>query len=161
MARASAPPEDHSDVLLPDFEPTSRALLHPAAAAAPNTSTSRSPNYPNHPHQHNPFGYPSPHSASGFLAHSDRGTDQDPDLDSLPDSVSAGGYSPPAWRRLGNGDRSSGFWRKSDNILGCHQRENEERSMYDSDDDLDAIDLGVIGAVQSGDEVGDGGRSRD
>lgn len=25
--------------------------------------------------------------------------------------VSAGGYSPPAWRRLGNGDRSNGFWR--------------------------------------------------
>lgn len=23
----------------------------------------------------------------------------------------AGGYSPPAWRRLGNGDRSNGFWR--------------------------------------------------
>lgn len=29
-----------------------------------------------------------------------------------------GGYSPPAWRRLGNGDRSSGFWRKGDNLLG-------------------------------------------
>lgn len=27
------------------------------------------------------------------------------------DIGSAGGYSPPAWRRLGNGDRSSGFWK--------------------------------------------------
>ncbi|KAI0133529.1 hypothetical protein BJ170DRAFT_165380 [Xylariales sp. AK1849] len=33
-------------------------------------------------------------------------------------SLSAGGYSPPAWRRLGNGDRSQGFWRRSDNLLG-------------------------------------------
>ncbi|KAF3761797.1 hypothetical protein M406DRAFT_238285, partial [Cryphonectria parasitica EP155] len=29
-----------------------------------------------------------------------------------------GGYSPPAWRRLGNGDRSSGFWRMGDDLLG-------------------------------------------
>ncbi|SCB65599.1 unnamed protein product [Fusarium graminearum] len=27
------------------------------------------------------------------------------------ETVSVGGYSPPAWRRLGNGNRSSGFWR--------------------------------------------------
>ncbi|KAI1050211.1 hypothetical protein LB506_001609 [Fusarium annulatum] len=27
------------------------------------------------------------------------------------ETASASGYSPPAWRRLGNGDRSSGFWR--------------------------------------------------
>ncbi|QPG94455.1 hypothetical protein C2857_006104 [Epichloe festucae Fl1] len=27
------------------------------------------------------------------------------------DIGSAAGYSPPAWRRLGNGDRSSGFWK--------------------------------------------------
>jgi hypothetical protein len=28
--------------------------------------------------------------------------------------ASVGGYSPPAWKRLGNGDRSSGFWRRPD-----------------------------------------------
>ncbi|KAK0709501.1 hypothetical protein B0T26DRAFT_408153 [Lasiosphaeria miniovina] len=34
--------------------------------------------------------------------------------DDVSDSeASAGGYSPPAWKRLGNGDRSSGFWRRS------------------------------------------------
>lgn len=27
------------------------------------------------------------------------------------ETASVGGFSPPAWRRLGNGDRSSGFWR--------------------------------------------------
>ncbi|EFX04519.1 hypothetical protein CMQ_1447 [Grosmannia clavigera kw1407] len=53
------------------------------------------------------FGYLSTHS--GFL---------ETDTESMRDSVSVGGYSPPAWRRLGNGDRSSGFWRNCDNILG-------------------------------------------
>jgi hypothetical protein len=58
-----------------------------------------------------PFGYPSHHS--GFRSDLDTESEQ-----GGADSVSAGGYSPPAWRRLGNGDRSSGFWRKTDNILG-------------------------------------------
>lgn len=31
------------------------------------------------------------------------------------DIGSAGGYSPPAWRRLGNGDRSSGSWKHPQN----------------------------------------------
>lgn len=59
-----------------------------------------------------PFVYPSTHS--GFLK-----SDTEADLSEMENStVSAGGYSPPAWRRLGNGDRSSGFWRKGDNLLG-------------------------------------------
>lgn len=32
------------------------------------------------------------------------------EIESINDSDSAGGYSPPAWRRLENGDHSSGFW---------------------------------------------------
>lgn len=32
------------------------------------------------------------------------------DLDDS-DMASGGGYSPPAWRNLGNGDRSRGFWK--------------------------------------------------
>ncbi|KAH6842804.1 hypothetical protein B0I37DRAFT_436592 [Chaetomium sp. MPI-CAGE-AT-0009] len=63
------------------------------------------------------FGYPSAHS--GFRSDDPSETD---DLDS---EASAGGYSPPAWRRLGNGDRSSGFWRKGDDLA----------MMYDGDDD--------------------------
>ena len=44
------------------------------------------------------------------VLHSEPATEEDLDEDS--DGASAaGGYSPPAWRRLGNGDRSSGFWR--------------------------------------------------
>lgn len=63
-----------------------------------------------------PFGYPSTHS--GFLK-SDTATDASSDMESSTVSGGGGGgYSPPAWRRLGNGDRSSGFWRKGDNLLG-------------------------------------------
>ncbi|KAI1848918.1 hypothetical protein JX266_005346 [Neoarthrinium moseri] len=48
-------------------------------------------------------------------------------------SLSGGGYSPPAWRRLENGNRSSGFWRPSDNLLGLgtHGRRREESPPMD------------------------------
>lgn len=56
------------------------------------------------------FGYPS--HRSGF-----RSDDTESDLADPVDSP--GGYSPPAWRRLGNGSRDSGFWRRSeDRLLG-------------------------------------------
>jgi hypothetical protein len=64
-----------------------------------------------------PFGYPSAHS--GFR------TDDLSETGASDSEASAGGYSPPAWRRLGNGDRSSGFWRKGDDLA----------MMYDADDD--------------------------
>lgn len=88
-------PLDHLDASLEDFEPsmTGSHQLH---------------------RHHQAFGYPSAHS--GFRS-DDAGSEmlEDEDLDS---EASAGGYSPPAWRRLGNGDRSSGFWRKSDGLSG-------------------------------------------
>lgn len=81
--------------------------------------------------------YPSTHS--GFLK-----SDTEADLSEMENStVSAGGYSPPAWRRLGNGDRSSGFWRKGDNLLGYgglppQWRSRESSPEYDSvDEDCD------------------------
>ncbi|KAJ4392997.1 hypothetical protein N0V93_002201 [Gnomoniopsis smithogilvyi] len=62
-----------------------------------NNSNSSSSHFPF------PFGYPPSTTTSGFLRQLD---------DS---SMDSGG----AWRRLGNGDRSSGFWRKGgDNLLG-------------------------------------------
>lgn len=70
--------------------------------ASLNDFDSRSPAPPH-------FAYPSHHS--GFLK-------SDTESDMHDSTMSAGGYSPPAWRRLGNGDRSSGFWRKGDNLLG-------------------------------------------
>ncbi|OIW25051.1 hypothetical protein CONLIGDRAFT_80576 [Coniochaeta ligniaria NRRL 30616] len=57
--------------------------------------------------QTNKFGYPSAHS--GFR--SEESEDSDDDGGRQPSVASGGGYSPPAWRRLGNGGRSSGFWR--------------------------------------------------
>lgn len=74
-----------------------------------------------------PFGYPSAHS--GFRTED---TESDP-----ADSISAGGYSPPAWRRLGNGDRSSGFWRRATNdILGpVPFRSRESSPEYESADE--------------------------
>ncbi|TWU77715.1 hypothetical protein ED733_008443 [Metarhizium rileyi] len=38
------------------------------------------------------------------------------------DIASVGGYSPPAWRRLGNGDRSSGFWKQHPHLSGQPRR---------------------------------------
>ncbi|GKT44203.1 uncharacterized protein ColSpa_04384 [Colletotrichum spaethianum] len=85
----------------------------------------------------NLFGYPSHHS--GF-----RSEDNESDLGPDPEnSVSVGGYSPPAWRRLGNGSRDSGFWRRSDDFLGAFPpsrhvlgaKSRESSPEYDSDGD--------------------------
>ncbi|KZL85028.1 hypothetical protein CI238_04062 [Colletotrichum incanum] len=76
---------------------------------------------------------------SGF-----RSEDNESDLGPDPEnSVSVGGYSPPAWRRLGNGSRDSGFWRRSDDLLGAFQpsrhsfgaKSRESSPEYDSDGD--------------------------
>ncbi|KAK0617070.1 hypothetical protein B0T14DRAFT_434376 [Immersiella caudata] len=82
-------PLDRLDASLEDFEP------------------SIGNNHRNH--QAAAFGYPSVHS--GFRSDSELEEDSDSE-------ASAGGYSPPAWRRLGNGDHSSGFWRRSDGLSG-------------------------------------------
>ncbi|KAK1759701.1 hypothetical protein QBC47DRAFT_410441 [Echria macrotheca] len=87
-------PLDQLDASLEDFEP----------------SMPGSPHLYHQPRQ--AFGYPSAHS--GFR--SDDTVSEILDGDS--EGESSGGYSPPAWRRLGNGDRSSGFWRKSDGLSG-------------------------------------------
>ncbi|PKS11527.1 hypothetical protein jhhlp_003292 [Lomentospora prolificans] len=98
------------------------------------------------------FGYPSHHS--GFRS---EGTEESDG----PDSVSAGGYSPPAWRRLENGDRSNGFWRKSDNILGHfpdnhHLRQLSMRSgihsPYESEeeDDNDVLEQAIRTRLPTG-----------
>ena len=101
-AKETAPdaPPDHLDASLEDFAPSMGGSNHHRPVQQPNL-----------PPQ--PFGYPSVHS--GFRS-DDTGSELgEGDSDS---EASAGGYSPPAWRRLGNGDRSSGFWRKSDGLSG-------------------------------------------
>lgn len=80
------------------------------------------------------------------------------DTESMTDSASNGGYSPPAWRRLGNGDRSSGFWRSPDHFLkapvattsgfgtadcsGSGGRLHQRFSSRDPSVDIDDVDLG-------------------
>lgn len=83
-----------------------------------------------------PFGYRSVSTAF-------RSSDTESDMH---DSVaSAGGYSPPAWRRLGNGDRSSGFWRKGGadhfgyGYGGLPPQTRESSPEYESADEGDAI----------------------
>ena len=116
MAARALDPLDHLDASLQDFEPS--------IGSPP------------------PFGYPSMHS--GFRS-DDTMASSDLEDDSA-SAASVGGYSPPAWRRLGNGDRSSGFWRKSDNLsrLGlaynhADPRSRESSPEYESADEGEAI----------------------
>jgi hypothetical protein len=75
------------------------------------------------------FGYPSHHS--GFRSDSES---------EMAESVSGGRFSPPAWRREGNGNRSSGFWNKGANTLGKRSYDSRESSpeYEDADDGQDA-----------------------
>ncbi|TVY13822.1 hypothetical protein LARI1_G008549, partial [Lachnellula arida] len=63
------------------------------------------------------FGYPSHHS--GFR--SDTSSE-------IEEAISGGRFSPPAWRRDGNGNRSSGFWNRGNSMLGKRSRDSRESS---------------------------------
>ncbi|KAI0142703.1 hypothetical protein GGR57DRAFT_382304 [Xylariaceae sp. FL1272] len=65
-----------------------------------------------------PFGYPSAHSGFGFPAVGAGNPDESDDNLDDADSFSTGNYSPPAWRRLENGDRWYGNWRGGNDVLG-------------------------------------------
>ncbi|PNH33728.1 hypothetical protein VD0002_g8927 [Verticillium dahliae] len=99
------------------------------------------PTTPAHPH----FGYPSHHSGL-------RSDDTESDL--LDPVDSPGGYSPPAWRRLGNGNRDSGFWRKTNDILGTFPPRGSRASSpaYDDADLLgdDVLDRAVRTRLPTG-----------
>ena len=71
------------------------------------------------------FGYPSHHS--GFRSE----TESD-----IAPSDSGGRYSPPAWRREGNGHRSSGFWNRQNHTLRDRSRGSRESTPeYESADE--------------------------
>ncbi|KAL8395100.1 hypothetical protein RB595_002856 [Gaeumannomyces hyphopodioides] len=89
-------PTDHLDASLQDFEQPS---------SPPSHGTTRFVDLP----QARLGGAPLQHSA--FSSRPSEAADAE---SLMTDSVSNGGFSPPAWRRLGNGDRSSGFWRTPD-----------------------------------------------
>ncbi|KAK8879936.1 hypothetical protein PGQ11_001230 [Apiospora arundinis] len=88
-----------------------------------------------------------PSQRSGFAQSSMHTDDLDQesvtsDLMDAASSLSGGGYSPPAWRRMGNGDRDFGSWRKSDGGpmgLGFgrpdwHQQHHYDDGLIDDED---------------------------
>ncbi|XDG06278.1 hypothetical protein ABKA04_005893 [Annulohypoxylon sp. FPYF3050] len=92
---------------------------------------------PMSPQLQKPFEYPAAHSGFGF---SDEDHDlQDESDDNLDEaSLSNGNYSPPAWRRLENGDRWYGNWRESRDILGRFEQPrrmntNHNNSIFQND----------------------------
>ncbi|KAI0503119.1 hypothetical protein F5B22DRAFT_563905 [Xylaria bambusicola] len=84
---------------------------------------------------------PPPRQLAYPLARSDRGfsaeTHDDESDDNLDDvSLSNGNYSPPAWRRLENGDRFYGNWRGGNDAMARHAFDRSSRLLdpnHDSD----------------------------
>lgn len=72
------------------------------------------------------IGYPSHHSGFRSETSSEMG-----------DSLSGGRFSPPAWRRDGNGNRSSGFWNRGPSRLGLGGRSRDGTPDYESGDERD------------------------
>ncbi|KAI8153557.1 hypothetical protein K4K61_003117 [Colletotrichum sp. SAR11_59] len=149
MAHMPTPPPsfehlDPLDASLGDFEPTT---------PPPNQQTKMPL-----------FGYPSHHS--GFRSDLDAESDLGPDPEN---SVSAGGYSPPAWRRLGNGSRDSGFWRRSEDILGAfpppdrrlfgHRSRESSPELDTEDEDEDVLRRAMRTRLPTGSMSPDKGRS--
>lgn len=107
-------------------------------------------------------------SSPSLLPSSEPATDLDPfedDPDSDSDSA-AGGYSPPAWRRLGNGDRSSGFWRgpRDDKLAAMPPLNPSSRfssPAFDSDDEADSsiLDRAIRTQLPRGSQSPEKGRS--
>ncbi|KAK0672944.1 hypothetical protein QBC41DRAFT_352930 [Cercophora samala] len=80
----------------------------------------------NKPKSLRPYGY---HSAAGTDPMSETELGEDSDLEDL--EVSGGGYSPPAWRRLGDGGRSSGFWQPQTVIRSNNNHQDGFNKQYD------------------------------
>ncbi|KAF4974307.1 hypothetical protein FZEAL_8775 [Fusarium zealandicum] len=81
------------------------------------------------------------------------------------EAASVGGYSPPAWRRLGNGDRSSGFWRSPHDFLGAGLRhglstlrESSPELDDESEDDV-VLERAIRTRLPKGSQSPDKGRS--
>ncbi|KAM7202455.1 hypothetical protein V8F33_002675 [Rhypophila sp. PSN 637] len=80
-----------------------------------------------HPHHHHSRNNSSSSTCAEDLTVTEVMEDLTSDNESLlSEEQSAGGYSPPAWRRLGNGDRNNGFWRN-------HHPLSQQDDPYDDD----------------------------
>jgi hypothetical protein len=101
---------DHLDASLQDFEPSSPPRDDYGFSPAPQHLD----HYPNLQQQHQRSGGSRPRSPSfdgSETAETEISEPASTGMDESRTNESAGGYSPPAWRRLENGDRSNGFWR--------------------------------------------------
>ncbi|MBE3048760.1 hypothetical protein IMZ48_40920 [Candidatus Bathyarchaeota archaeon] len=141
-ARSSA----HSTARAPQNQPTANSSLRRRAAAnamldpidrrLDASLQEFEPTIPAH------FAYQSHHS--GFrseAATNDAASDRESDLR---DSASAGGYSPPAWRRLEGGHKSSGFWRPGDEDIRASLSPRPQESsdgFLESDDEDEDIEV--------------------
>lgn len=84
------------------------------------------------------YGYPSHHSGFRSETSSEMG-----------DSTSGGRFSPPAWRRDANGNRSSGFWNRGGSKLGKRSRDSRESSPeYESADDGEDATLAAAARIR-------------
>ncbi|KZZ96790.1 hypothetical protein AAL_04019 [Moelleriella libera RCEF 2490] len=95
----------------------------------------------------------------------------EPATEDLEDSdiASVGGYSPPAWRRLGDGNRSSGFWRHqqrrrrfvrgmSPDLEGVELDDDDDDDDGDDDDD-DVLAQAIRTRLPKGSQSPEKGRS--
>lgn len=97
--------------------------------------------------QETKFGYPSAHS--GFRSEESEAEDEDEEARQR-SVASGGGYSPPAWRRLGNGGRSSGFWRAPPPAAGFggFDVDGRDRSRESSPEYGDSVVDEVLGQIE-------------
>lgn len=109
---------NHLDVSLDDFH------------APPTPPPTLPPSFVRYPSARSGFAASSSQAISDDLLHEEEEEEEvlreammDGNASEL-SSLSGGGYSPPAWRRLENGNRSSGFWRRNDNLLGLGMNQN-------------------------------------
>ncbi|KAI1301076.1 hypothetical protein F5Y03DRAFT_385720 [Xylaria venustula] len=104
----------------------------------------------------NRLGYPPAHSDCGFSAETpDVNDESDDNLDDV--SLSNGNYSPPAWRRLENGDRSYGNWRSGNDVL-VRRILNKSR-LLDADQDADFFEAARRTRLPTGSISPEKGRS--
>ncbi|KAL1841882.1 hypothetical protein VTJ49DRAFT_6481 [Mycothermus thermophilus] len=126
MTMTALEPIDHLDASLEDFAP-----FRPPT---PTTETTGS----NNNNSRLQFGYPSAHSGfrSDDLTSETAPLEEEEEEDDSDSEASAGGYSPPAWRRLGNGDRSSGFWGRGDDLMRLLSKVAERDREHDDGDNI-------------------------
>ncbi|KAI0909514.1 hypothetical protein F4823DRAFT_624849 [Ustulina deusta] len=100
--------------------------------------------------------YPPARSDCGFSAETpDVNDESDDNLDDV--SLSNGNYSPPAWRRLGNGDRFYGNWRGGNDVLVL--RALNKSRLLDPDHDSDVFEAARRTRLPTGSLSPEKGRS--